>query len=209
MRVEFVCGGRALRDLRFYSAHGRESGHYGLTVGPSELGSHGHSQAPRIQRIAHRSVRQDLMEQLAGFEAARLVGESPVVKRIYSDRSLADLRTLATAITERGGVAILGLSGEKTQIIIARPASSQLDCGEGAEGDAGESSEERARGQPPIAQGGLPDPSNLGAVLDEIATASQSFPPKPGRPAPQIFDPLGDSLPLVRRRRRRIKDLLE
>jgi alanyl-tRNA synthetase len=165
MRVEFVCGGRALRDLRFYGALvGKIAA--GLTVGPSEL----ETAIARLKESEDRAQKRSevLMEQLAGFEAAQLVSEAPVVKRIYSDRSLADLRSLATAITERGGVAILGLSGEKTQIIVARPASSQLDCGKVLKETLAKFGG-KGGGQPPVAQGGLPDPAKLEAVLDEIA----------------------------------------
>jgi alanyl-tRNA synthetase len=113
---------------------------------------------------------QDQAEELAGYEAERLVAsaaraEVPVVRAVYQNRTLNELKYLAAAITVRGGIALLGLAGEKAQLVFARPAESALDCGKllketlatfGGKGG----------GQPGLAQGGLPETSQLEAALD-------------------------------------------
>jgi alanyl-tRNA synthetase len=72
---------------------------------------------------------------------------------------------LAKALSARGGVALLGLRAEKTQLIFACAAGAPLDCGAllraTLAGFGG-----RGGGQPTLAQGGLPDGAQLEAALD-------------------------------------------
>jgi alanyl-tRNA synthetase len=176
MRIEFVCGGRALRDLRFASSVlTRLAG--SLTVGTDEL----ETALARLREAEDRSRKrvQSLVEELAGFEADQLVSTaprvsgSPLVRRTYGDRTLADLRYLAAAITVRGGIALLGLTGEKAQLVFARPAESSLDCGKLLKETLGEFGG-KGGGQPAQAQGGLPDPTRLEAALDAAVQRLQA-----------------------------------
>jgi alanyl-tRNA synthetase len=167
-RVEFVAGGRALRDLRF--AGGLVSRMAaGMTVGPEEL----EVAVARLRESEERSHKrvQKLVEELAGFEADRLVTDGrvskqlPVIRLSFTDRSMQELRYLAGAIAVRGGIAVLGLSGEKSQIIVTRPSESSLDCGKVLKDTLAQFGG-KGGGQPAIAQGGLPDGSQLEAALD-------------------------------------------
>jgi alanyl-tRNA synthetase len=167
-RVEFVCGGRALRDLRFAGATlGRLA--TGLTVGVDEI----ETAVGRLRESEDRARKQVLKqsEALAGFEAERAVAEAPVigdqrvVRRGFNDRSLDELRFLAGAIAARGGVALLGLAGEKAQFIFARSADSKVDCGKLLKETLAEFGG-KGGGQPALAQGGIPDATKLNAVLD-------------------------------------------
>lgn len=65
----------------------------------------------------------------------------------------------------RGGVALLALSGEKAQLVLARPAESSIDCGKLLK-EALSTFGGKGGGQPAIAQGGLPDGAWLDAALD-------------------------------------------
>ena len=167
-RVEFVCGSRALRDLRQIGALLTRVA-TSLTVGAEEL----EASVGRLRdsEAGARKRAQELVEQLAGFEAEKLLAMAPVVggvrvvRQIFADRTLNELRFLAGAIAVRGGLALLGLSVEKAQLVFARGAASRVDCGAllretlAAFGGKG-------GGQPAMAQGGLPDPAKLDAALD-------------------------------------------
>lgn len=167
-RVEFVCGGRAARDLRWKNAAlGRLAG--ALSVGADELDA-----AVARVREAEQRARKRLElagEQLIAFEAqelvahAELVGILQVVRQAFADRPLDEVRALARAIASRGGVALLGLRAEKTQLIFACGPAAPADCGallrQTLAGFAG-----RGGGQPTQAQGGMPDGARLDEALD-------------------------------------------
>ncbi len=171
MRVEFVCGGRAARDLRWKNAAlGSLAG--ALSVGADEV----EAAVARVREAEERArKRLELAsEQLIAFEAqelmarAELVGIFQVVRRAFADRPLDEVRALARAVAARGGVALLGLRAEKTQLIFACGPGAPADCGallrQTLAGFGG-----RGGGQPTQAQGGLPD----GARLDEaLGTAA-------------------------------------
>src|SRR2546422_3344650 len=49
----------------------------------------------------------------------------PVVRGIYSDRTLVEIKALANAVAERGGVALFGLAAEKAQLVFASNVRSE------------------------------------------------------------------------------------
>jgi alanyl-tRNA synthetase len=168
VRVEFLCGGRAVRDLRWKNtALGRIAG--ALSVGAEEA----EAAVTRVRDAEERARKrlEDLGDQLIGYEAqdliahAEMVGTLRVVRRAYADRGLEEVRALAKAISAGGCVALLGLRAEKTQLIFASAEAPGVDCGKllretlalfGGRGG----------GQPALAQGGLPNPAKLEAALD-------------------------------------------
>lgn len=161
-RVEFVCGGRAVRDLRTKNALvGRVSA--GLTVGPDEL----EAAVARLREAEQTNRRrlEDAMERLAAYEAAELIGKDKIVRGVYADRSLDDLKALANQIVKRGGVALLGLRGEKAQLVFASPPGSAANCGALLKEVVGQFGG-KGGGQPGMAQGGIPDVAKLDAALD-------------------------------------------
>ncbi len=175
-RVEFVCGARALRDLRFNESLVTRMATT-LTVGAHEVWG----AVTRLREAEERSHKrlQALMEELSGFQADQLVanaarvGGAPVVRRTYADRTLTELRYLAAAIAVRGGLALLGLSGDKAQILFARPADSNVDCGKLLKETLAQFGG-KGGGQPAIAQGGVPDSTKLDAALDAALQRLQS-----------------------------------
>lgn len=130
IRVEFVCGGRALRDLRWKNATlGRMAA--AMSCAPDEL-------APLLTRLraAEERARKELgaaREQLRGLEARELaaraehVGAIPVVRQVI-EGSVEDGRGLARAIADAGALALIGVTGAKTQLIIAADARLAVDC---------------------------------------------------------------------------------
>ena len=170
-RVEFVCGGRALRDLRRNgSLLGRIAA--SLTVGIDEV-----EDAVRRVREQEESSRKRLAlvtGALLAHEATGLVaraeriGGAPLVQLVRDDLSLDDARTLARAVTTGGGVIILGVRGEKAQLLIGRPDGSTLDCGKLVR-EVLSAFGGRGGGQPNMAQGGIPDAAKLGEAVAAAA----------------------------------------
>jgi alanyl-tRNA synthetase len=168
IRVEFVCGGRALRDLRWKNAAlGRLA--TALSVGPEEA----EAAVLRVRENEERARKrlEETSQQLINYEAqdlitrADLVGIVRVVRHAYADRSLEDVRGLAKAIAAGGCVALLGLRAEKTQLVFARAEGLELDCGRLLR-ETLASFGGRGGGQPSLAQGGLPDAALLEQALE-------------------------------------------
>lgn len=172
-RVEFLCGRRALRDYRARDALVAQLAS-DFSVGADELVA----AVARLRDSEDRARRQlrHMTEQLIGFEAkdliarADLAGIRQVVHQAFEGRALDEVRMLARAIAENGGVALLGLRGERTQIVFAAPESANVDCGAllrtvlapfGGRGG----------GQRTLAQGGLPDGERLPDVLEAARAA--------------------------------------
>jgi alanyl-tRNA synthetase len=173
LRVEFVCGGRALRDLRWKNtALGRLAA--SLSISPEEA----ETAVARLREAEERTRKrvEDLSEQLIGNEALSLiaqaepVGRLVVVRRAFADRPLDEVRALAKTITANNAVALLGLRAEKTQLIFARGEGIELDCGALLRSVLAPLGG-RGGGQPALAQGGLPDPAQLEQALDAAVAA--------------------------------------
>jgi alanyl-tRNA synthetase len=177
LRVEFLCGGRALRDLRWKNAAiGRLAS--ALSVGAEEV----EAAVARLREAEERARKrlEDVGERLIGYEAAELLAQTElagglrVVRRAFADRPLGEVRALAKAIADGGGVALLGLRAEKTQLVFARAEGLNVDCGAQLRAVLAPLGG-RGGGQPALAQGGLPDPARLEEALD-AALASLSAP---------------------------------
>ncbi len=168
VRVEFVCGGRALRALRWKNAAlGRLAA--SLSVGVEEVEA-----AVARLREAEERARKGLERatgQLLTYEAGELirqaepVGAVRVVRRAFEDRQLDEVRALARAIAGGGCVALLGLRAAKAHLLFARADGLAIDCGTLLRAVLAPFGG-RGGGQPGLAQGGLPDGSRLEDALD-------------------------------------------
>lgn len=168
VRVEFICGNRVLRDLRW------KNGALGRLAATLSVGAEEVETAITRLREAEERARKGLEaanERLVVYEShellsgAEMVHGLPVVRRAFDGRSLEEVRGLARAIAEGGGVALLGLRGPKTQVIFARAEGLGVDCGallRNALAAVGG----RGGGQAGLAQGGLPDPARLDELLE-------------------------------------------
>lgn len=169
-RIEFVCGGRALRDLRARGGLLTRIAS-GMSVGLDELEEA--IARLRDQEATHRKRLGVVIERVLAFEARELVASAPrvagtaVVRQSRDGIDLGEARLLATAITAAGGVALLGLRGEKPQVVIARPEGHPLDCGKALR-EALSAVGGRGGGQPQMAQGGVPDAARLDQLLETI-----------------------------------------
>ena len=173
LRVEFLCGGRALRDLRWKNATlGRLASAF--SVGAEEV----EAAAARLREAEERARKrlEEAGEQLIVYEAqdlikrADLVGIVRVVHQVFEHRGLEQVRALAKAIASRGCVALLGLRAEKTQLVFARAEGLSVDCGALVRATLAPLGG-RGGGQPALAQGGLPEPAQLEEALAAALTS--------------------------------------
>jgi alanyl-tRNA synthetase len=134
----------------------------------------------RENEEAGRKRLARLTERLLVFEARELVMEAaaagrPVVLAVRDDLALDEARLLARCVADDGVVAVIGVRGPKAQLVMARPADGETDCGKIVR-DVLQRFGGKGGGQPAAAQGGLPD----AARLDEALAAAADLVTRPG-----------------------------
>jgi alanyl-tRNA synthetase len=168
-RIEFLCGGRALADYRAKNRTVNELANQ-FSVGAWEL-------AEAVQRLAEevKSSRRELnaaRNRLLDYEAVELSAEAEqhggirVVRKVFTDREGEEVRRLALRLVEsEGSVALLGLAGEKAQLVFA--------CSDDLPYDMNDLLKKACQvvgggggGQRHFAQGGGPDGSRVGEALE-------------------------------------------
>lgn len=179
-RVEFVCGQRAVKTARrdyatLVEAAALYSGH--IWDVPQQVKKFGDD-----LRSATKATER-LLEELAEFEAARLLAETmpvnarKVVVRLYPDRELAFIRLLAQKITrlEAHAIALLAASHGQPALVFAQSKGADLDMGtllkeivatRGGKGG----------GTRDMAQGGIPSADSLASTLEAAAAKVKSHP---------------------------------
>ena len=176
LRVEFVCGKRAIRDYRWKNAllNGVAAE---LSVGALELPE----AIERLREAGERS-RKGLgaaEERLLGYEAQELVQGAeaidgiPLVARTFEQRELDNVRRLARQIADRGGIALLGLRGTKAQLVFARAEGLRYDMGALLRAAAAVVGG-RGGGRPDAAQGGGPDVERLDEAIGQARMLLQA-----------------------------------
>jgi alanyl-tRNA synthetase len=171
-RITFLCGGRALAHYGLLNALTRDLA-LRLSVGVEELPQ----TVDRLQGEARalRKERDRLHEELLDHEAlalagsAQAIGRASVVRYVFQARPVDEVRRLAARIVAQPGrVALLGLRGEKAQLIFARAADLSYDMRPllkeacrlvGGGGGGG----------PELAQGGGPDAAHLDEAVQHAA----------------------------------------
>ncbi len=109
VRIEFVCGGRAVRTARADYSSLSEAARL-LTTGPSELPNVIRKQFD--ERRAAERQRQHLLEQLAEYEARALLveaeplGERRLISRLLPEADSGYLRLLAARLVKEPGVQV-------------------------------------------------------------------------------------------------------
>lgn len=176
-RVEFRCGGRALRDYR--EKHDILS-HLAadLTCSHREVGE----ALVRLRaelKTAQRALKV-ATAQLIAYEAEHLLthaamrGEVRVVKAAFEGRDVGEVRALASRLVETPGVvALLGTAGEKAQVILARSADLPHDLDAALRQALTMLGGMRGGGRPDFAQGGgvAASADQVNAVLDAAERA--------------------------------------
>lgn len=164
LRIEFVCGSRALQDLRWKNAT------LGRIAASFSVAQHQTEQAVERLREQEQQVRKQFQhaeQQLLEFEAkalveqAQVIGQLNVVAQVWQ-REPQTVRQLANLVAQAGGVALFGVAASKPQLIFAGQG---LDCGAilrqvvTAFGGKGGGSAQQA-------QGGIADANDLAAALE-------------------------------------------
>ncbi|MGE5591320.1 MAG: alanyl-tRNA editing protein [Bacillota bacterium] len=175
-RVEFLCGGRALRDYEQQNAVGWELNRL-LSVGVPELPQ----AVARLQEQAAEARRQwekarsALLEQEAESlwrQGEPLAGEGRLVLLNLGDRPMEEAKALAGVLCRHPlTVALLGTAaGGRAQLLFQRSPDLALDLNQLLRSVL-PLLEGRGGGQPGVAQGGGPRVEALGEALRTAAEA--------------------------------------
>jgi len=179
VRVEFLCGLRAVRAARADFAMLREASGL-LSVGTGEL-------APSVVRLlaegkANASERKKLREELAELQAEKLAAEEPMesglrlVVRGWKDRDRDYVKLLASrtvAAAPRTAVIFCAEEADPVRVFVARSSDLDFNCGQilretlAALGLRGGGSADMAQGEVPAAK----EAALRGAVSEAISRA--------------------------------------
>jgi alanyl-tRNA synthetase len=168
-RVEFVCGRRALLDYR-------EANNTAVAV--ARLFSADRDATPDLVAGAIKETKtlkkriRELLELAMTAEASRLlkdaarVGEFKLVRAVFDDRELEEIRVLATKIVEQeAAVALLGTKdAAAARLVFARSGSLPQNMGQLLT-EACQVLGGRGGGKPDLAQGGGPELHRLDEAI--------------------------------------------
>ena len=173
VRVEFVCGARAVSTAR--------RDHAALTEAAGALSTHIWELPQQIRKSldeikAAGRTQQKLLEELAAMHAVRLLAETTADKgrktivRVIADRELAFVRLLGQKIAAAGEPAIALLASTAGQPTLVFAQSPGLPSDMGAEmKKAMAALGGRGGGSHDFAQGGAPDAAKIDKVLSDIS----------------------------------------
>jgi alanyl-tRNA synthetase len=173
MRLEFVCGGRALREFRILRDAVVGSLRY-LSVAPQDLP--GAIEGAQAENKDLRRTIRDLGERLAVHEAsalvqrARQVGPARVIVDVLDGWDQAGLKALASAAASQPGVVAALLSAaDPALVVVARSPDVSLDAAAALKALA-QRFGGKGGGRPDMAQGGgLAGPrAEIAAALGQI-----------------------------------------
>jgi alanyl-tRNA synthetase len=173
IRVEFVCGDRALRIARkdyatLTEAAGLFSGH--IYDVPQQI-------KKMLDEVKAAQKRQHaLLEEIAELRAvefsagARGVGKFKVVQQVFGDRDLSFIKLLAQKLTKFPGMLVLlGSTASPAAIVFARSADVEADVSALMK-EAMATVGGRGGGSKDLAQGGVPAAARVAPLLDHIAS---------------------------------------
>jgi alanyl-tRNA synthetase len=168
-RVEFVCGGRALKDYRAANQAAKAAALM-LTTGRDEI-------PEKVARLIEENKQQRrriraLFEIAADVEAEQLYQQADkqkhfhLVTKVFRDYSVDEVRILARRLCDRGGVvALFGLEESgASRLLFARSADVELNVGEVMKSVTAAFGS-RGGGSPDMAQGAINDVQQLSVAL--------------------------------------------
>jgi len=158
VRVEFICGGRALADYgRKHTLVSRLANTF--TCGQAEvldavarLQAEAQTQHQELRAARERLLDHEAIQLLA---SAQTLGSCKVVRGAWAAREMAELRGLATRLTASPGViALVGAAGEKSALVFARSTDVERDMSALFKSAIALLSGARGGGSAQLAQGG-------------------------------------------------------
>jgi alanyl-tRNA synthetase len=176
LRVEFRCGGRALRDYREKNSI-VNAGAARLSSGIPDL----EQAVVRLQNDYKAAVQtlKIATNQLVDYEAERLLRDAKsmngtrLVSLAFDQRDPGELRLLASKLTQADDTtALLGTSGDKANLVFARGTQLTADMNVLLKAALATLGNGRGGGQPNMAQGGGV-PATLAQVQTALETAEQ------------------------------------
>jgi alanyl-tRNA synthetase len=210
MRVEFVCGVRAVATAR--------QDFETLTAAAALFSSHIHDVPGQVRKILDDAKtaakrEQKTLAELAEFMAARILADTPsgvtqvivaqvsepgtsqandtghanplrLVKQCFNDRDLAFVKLLVQKLAAQPNVvALLATTIPQPSLVFAQSAGEKFDMGALMK-EAMAALGGRGGGARDMAQGGAPEGADIAPALDSIADKIRSSldePPAPGR----------------------------
>jgi len=171
-RVEFVCGGRAVRTARRDYETLVESG--GL------FSTHVWEVPASIRKLiddgkAAGKVQRKLLEEIAELRAVRLLSDQgqssvQVIAEVFPDRDLVFVKLLAQKLTQSSGVvALLGAGTGQATLVFAQSPGGKHDMGALMK-EAMAKFGGRGGGNKDMAQGGVSEAGKLQGAVDEAKT---------------------------------------
>ncbi len=174
VRVEFVCGLRAVRTARrdFQT----------LTDAAAVFSTHIWEVPQQVRKSldelkAAQKAQHRLLEEVAELRAQQMLqsapesGENKVVVKFFPERDLGFIKMLAQKLTKSGkAVALLGCGGEQPSLVFAQTSGLPHDMGALMK-DAVQRLGTRGGGNRDMAQGGAPDSARTEGALHQAASA--------------------------------------
>jgi alanyl-tRNA synthetase len=172
-RVEFVCGGRALRSARGDFATLTESAKL-FSGAPENLPALITKQAEDLR--GSMRLQEKLIKQLAEFEAKDLWNATPevsgrrIIRRVFGQGETEQARALAHALAKQPAtVALIGVGGNPAMLFLAQTSGGTADMGKVLR-EALTKVGGKGGGPRDFAQGGGFDPSKLEDALLHAST---------------------------------------
>lgn len=171
VRVDFLVGGRALRDYQALDLSTREAAR-ALSIGQMELAGWTGRATEEIGGL--RKQVKLMQEKLLELEAADLVSGAHVqngvriVAEIWAGRPADEVRLLAAKVAQQGGaVAVFGTRGAMPNLILYRSTDVRADVGTLLK-EALPLIGGKGGGSPVQAQGGGSKPEGLEAAMEQL-----------------------------------------
>jgi alanyl-tRNA synthetase len=176
MRVEFVCGARAVRaSRRDYVTLTRAAEVFSTHI--EELPVQARKSAEELKNAGR--AQQRLLEQLAEYEARERLEKAPeiggvrLVEHVFSDRDATYAKLIAQkVISSRRAVALVGTTAGQPTIVLAATPGVEVNCGALLKEALAEFGG-RGGGSREMAQGGVADREKLEAVIRRIRDVLQ------------------------------------
>jgi alanyl-tRNA synthetase len=173
MRVEFVCGQRAIRTARRdYTTLAEAASLYSAQLWDLPQQICKAQEETRKSRRQREQLEEELAEQLAlrMLAETRVVNQRKVLVKVYDDRDLTFIKLLGQKLTrsQSGVIALLAAKQGQAAIVFAQSQGEEFDMGALMKEVLGKLGG-RGGGSRDMAQGGPQQITELQSVLDQVA----------------------------------------